>query len=385
MDRTNTDKSALQPEEKQALIEYETILENYQHSPFKAGQALQRIRDDRLYRELFPDFDGYSLEKWGFSRSTADRLILAWTRYELLAPIGVKLENESQARALLGLTDEQTIAAGKLALRIAGGKKLTARHFLMAAEQVRPPSKSGPVTPKATNASSKSVALVLTLVSQAEAAVKEDNYDAVLEALTAIKACLAPPTMAPAAEQDAGSRRLEKVPGAEAGPAAVPEFAAGEPVPLDPEAVNGKPSPITFQSEGNSDGALGGVSVKPDTALSEASGSKPSGSTQHAIRPAHVRLGTTEKTITRWNEVLIFVANWLLGEGHPLPDIACIKRNPLDFPASAHIKKLAESWYVDIGDGQKKLLRNARLLLEKSGHGDVSITLTLTNGDTLTV
>ena len=59
----------LKPHQKAAFVECESIVAEYQNSPFKAGKALQRIRDARLYREFFPNFDAYCGDKWGISRS----------------------------------------------------------------------------------------------------------------------------------------------------------------------------------------------------------------------------------------------------------------------------------------------------------------------------
>ncbi len=141
MNPDSNDSNTLKPQEKAVLVECVTTLTKYQHSPSEAGRALQRIREERLYRELFPNFDAYCEEKWDLSRSTADRLIRAHIVYELLAPIGVIVHCEAQTRPLIGLTEKQIIAAGPLAVSISGGKRLTARHFQLAAEQVRPSGK----------------------------------------------------------------------------------------------------------------------------------------------------------------------------------------------------------------------------------------------------
>ncbi|MGV9779480.1 hypothetical protein, partial [Streptosporangium sp. NPDC003464] len=71
----------------------------------RPGKALQVIRDGRLYRATHPTFEEYTIDRWEMSRTQADRLIRAWPLAERLAPIGVKIINESQVRELIPLAN----------------------------------------------------------------------------------------------------------------------------------------------------------------------------------------------------------------------------------------------------------------------------------------
>lgn len=70
----------------------------------EVAKALASIRDERLYRADFPTFEAYCRERWGMSRTHADRQIVAAEVAEALAPIGAKVP-ESQARELADLRD----------------------------------------------------------------------------------------------------------------------------------------------------------------------------------------------------------------------------------------------------------------------------------------
>ena len=67
------------------------------------GNALLAIRDARLYREQHETFEAYCRERWGFSKTHANRLVESALVMENLTPIGVKPATESQARPLAKL------------------------------------------------------------------------------------------------------------------------------------------------------------------------------------------------------------------------------------------------------------------------------------------
>jgi hypothetical protein len=69
----------------------------------KVGQALSKIRDDKLYKSSHKSFEAYCIERWDFGRSYAARLIQAADVPEVL-PSGQQIQTERQARKYL---DEQ--------------------------------------------------------------------------------------------------------------------------------------------------------------------------------------------------------------------------------------------------------------------------------------
>jgi hypothetical protein len=88
------------------LTRLETIIETNQRRFYQIGNALRRIRDERLYRcLLFDSFEAYVKTRWDMARSQAYRLIEASNVIDNLSPIGddVLPENESQTRVLARL------------------------------------------------------------------------------------------------------------------------------------------------------------------------------------------------------------------------------------------------------------------------------------------
>ena len=63
--------------QKQTLAELEKVVEGGMRGFVQVGTALLRIRDERLYREVSDNFEGYCQIRWGFSRHRAYQLIEA--------------------------------------------------------------------------------------------------------------------------------------------------------------------------------------------------------------------------------------------------------------------------------------------------------------------
>ncbi len=85
------------------LTRLENVIETNQRKFYLIGNALRRIRDEQLYRELlFDSFEIYAKTRWDMAKSHAYRLIEASKVIDNLSPIGdgVLPENESQTRAL---------------------------------------------------------------------------------------------------------------------------------------------------------------------------------------------------------------------------------------------------------------------------------------------
>lgn len=73
----------------------------------EVGQALTRIRDERLYREDFATFDAYCKDRFGFSRQRASQLICCVKmEKECQQPV----DNESQARKARQAAHHPTVA-----------------------------------------------------------------------------------------------------------------------------------------------------------------------------------------------------------------------------------------------------------------------------------
>lgn len=94
----------------------------------KAGRALQIIRDGRLYRGHYKNFDDYVEQRWNMQRSYANKLVRAWPLAEQLRPHAPAL-NEGQVRELLPVAAEHGDKAAVIVYRAiaeSGGVKVTA-------------------------------------------------------------------------------------------------------------------------------------------------------------------------------------------------------------------------------------------------------------------
>ncbi len=100
--------STLSEIEREQLEKAEILIGKNLIAFTEVGSELAAIRDKRLYREKHANWGAYCKERWGFSKSYADRLIAAAKlALEKLAPIGVDVKCEGELRKLVPLTDDQ--------------------------------------------------------------------------------------------------------------------------------------------------------------------------------------------------------------------------------------------------------------------------------------
>jgi hypothetical protein len=95
------------------LKELEAVIERGRRVFVKVGMALVEIRDRRLYRQNYPNFDAYCRDRWGWSRIHAHRHIEA-AELAALLPIGNTPANEAQARELVPLAKKDPDEASRL-------------------------------------------------------------------------------------------------------------------------------------------------------------------------------------------------------------------------------------------------------------------------------
>ena len=96
------------------------------------GEALAAIRDARLYRQTHDTFEDYCRERWGMSKSHANRLIDSGKVASEMAPIGANITSERQARELAKVEPERRQEVIERATEATGGN-LTARAITEAA------------------------------------------------------------------------------------------------------------------------------------------------------------------------------------------------------------------------------------------------------------
>ena len=138
---------AMSQEELTELAMAESTIARGMKTFIEVGNALVKIRDQRLYRERHGTFEDYCQERWGMSRSHANRLIGASEVVEDLAPMGAKSElpqSERQARELKKAPPEQRAKVWKEAQERSGSTQPTAKQVKQAVAEVLPLSPSPP-------------------------------------------------------------------------------------------------------------------------------------------------------------------------------------------------------------------------------------------------
>lgn len=114
---------------------------------YAVGKALSDIKEKRLYREIYPDFETYCNERWDLDRTYAYRLINAFCVADNLLPIGNIPENESQARPLVPLTPDEQRTAWGIVLKTAPDGKVTAAHVKSVTTVFKNAVKTGALDP----------------------------------------------------------------------------------------------------------------------------------------------------------------------------------------------------------------------------------------------
>jgi hypothetical protein len=136
------------------LAEHESIIDRHIQEFYQVGNALLEIRDGHLYRSTHDRFDDYCRQRWGMSKTHANRLVQSAEVIEDLGPVSVKLpETERQARPLAKLPREERKAAWKEAVETAPEGKVTTKHVEKVAAKAIPPKprpapKPAPVVPE---------------------------------------------------------------------------------------------------------------------------------------------------------------------------------------------------------------------------------------------
>jgi phage N-6-adenine-methyltransferase len=143
---------ALTHDELRELTECEAQIEQGLHSFVEAGEALRTIKDKRLYKGSYSNFNDYCLDRWGFQQRQAHLLINAaeTVHYIKSGSVDQSLpERESHVRPLYRLEPEQRVEAWDRAVDTAPNGEVTAGHVKRVADEMFPREiKPGP-KPKA--------------------------------------------------------------------------------------------------------------------------------------------------------------------------------------------------------------------------------------------
>jgi hypothetical protein len=119
----------LTKKEAEELAKQEKVCETHQANSWAAMKALKAIHDSKLYKGTHSRFKEYCLERWGFDRAHAARVIKASVVYENLEclqlgdiPLPV---TEAQVRPIARLTPDKHEEAWKRAVELAGTGRVT--------------------------------------------------------------------------------------------------------------------------------------------------------------------------------------------------------------------------------------------------------------------
>src|SRR5262249_4633138 len=96
--------------EQNDLSQCESIIEKGLQTFYDVGNALAKIRDQRLYRMTHSDFEAYCKERWQMSKTHAQRFISAVNVVNNLTPVGLDYVNQAVpiGTAVLPRNVEQT-------------------------------------------------------------------------------------------------------------------------------------------------------------------------------------------------------------------------------------------------------------------------------------
>jgi protein gp37 len=126
---------ALTSEETRQLATCEQVIERGLATYLEVGQALLTIRDNRLYRRTHGTFEAYCRERWGWSKSHANRQIEAARVADEMTPIGVAPTTESQARELTRVEPERRAEVWQATIEQTNGKPTAAAVRQIARER----------------------------------------------------------------------------------------------------------------------------------------------------------------------------------------------------------------------------------------------------------
>ena len=185
--------SKLTREETEELERCEKAIKTGWKTFLEVGRALAIIRDKSLYKAKYAQFEEYCRTEWGFSKTHVNRQIAASHVVDVLTPIGVIIENESVARPMTGLTDDQIKETYEAAKKLADEKKkeITAAIVTKAAVKFKPAKKGKKGKSKAKKVASEvDLSPALKLLASAEKLAEENKDKAILKKLTELRELL---------------------------------------------------------------------------------------------------------------------------------------------------------------------------------------------------
>ncbi len=113
-----------------SLQECEAVIARGLKTFVEVGTALSTIKEQKLYKNTYPNFNDYCKDRWNFTQQHAGRLIVATKLVDIIEsePIGLSPpQSESQIRALA--KSANPIADWKTAQEVSGKDQPTAKEI----------------------------------------------------------------------------------------------------------------------------------------------------------------------------------------------------------------------------------------------------------------
>jgi hypothetical protein len=170
-DDEEVEQFPLNPEEKALLAEYEKDIDEGLEGFVLVGQRLSQIKAQKVFRGHHRSFHQYCLDRFGFGRSYAKRVIEASKCVENLksVPIGTVSipTNENQARPMVNLSPEVQVKVARRTKKNVGDGEPTAKDFEVAKSQVVPSKTKKAPKAKASKEEAQEPSKVIQLPSNA--------------------------------------------------------------------------------------------------------------------------------------------------------------------------------------------------------------------------
>lgn len=127
--------------EATALAACEEVIERGLDSFIEVGNALLQIRDERLYRKDYDDFETYCQERWSMTRGRVNQLIRANQVIANLDTVVSKPASEAVARPLVALPAPIQRKVWAKAVESSKNGKPTAKEVAVVVEIIAPKKK----------------------------------------------------------------------------------------------------------------------------------------------------------------------------------------------------------------------------------------------------
>lgn len=158
-----------------SLIQHEEIIERGRIAFQAVGNALMTIRDQRLYRLDYDDFDSYCQQRWGFTRQRAHQLIEGATvAGNLSTGVDTPLpQNEAQTRELTTLNPDEQRIVWQVVADTAPDGAITAQHVRSVVNVLKDIQATGAID----SGTGQDIPVHAATIDHLKSAITEETYE----------------------------------------------------------------------------------------------------------------------------------------------------------------------------------------------------------------